>query len=343
MTGFGRAEHATDDLIARVEISSVNRKQADIVFNLPRELSEIESTLRKTILTNISRGRVHVSINLEPASSGMDSLALNETRAKALENAFTELSNLLGRPIQADSHDFLRAPGVFQFQEGNIEPEQALAAIQPALTDALSKLVEMRTREAKDLKNDFLMRLEFLENATREIEAAAPHVVTRQRENLHQRLREAEIEIDLNDERLLKEITLFAERCDIASLCGYQPERSASHGWISKECSREISKRPPSESIGAPLYGSPPEHESVISPAGEGRRGALGWGCRRLRPWVTQLLVAKRWARVGQAQPSPCPVSRVCAWPGLEPLLAKAIKHLHDLGTFLSVACLSPC
>ena len=216
MTGFGRAEHATDDLIARVEISSVNRKQADIVFNLPRELSEIESTLRKTILTKISRGRVHVSINLEAASAGMDSLALNETRAKALENAFTELSNLLGRPIQADSHDFLRTPGVFQFQEGNIEPEQALAAIQPALTDALSKLVEMRTREAKDLKNDFLMRLEFLENATREIEAAAPHVVTRQRENLHQRLREAEIEIDLNDERLLKEMTLFAERCDIA-------------------------------------------------------------------------------------------------------------------------------
>ncbi|MDA7610610.1 hypothetical protein N8573_00060, partial [bacterium] len=29
MTGFGRAEQATDHLIARVEIASVNRKQAD--------------------------------------------------------------------------------------------------------------------------------------------------------------------------------------------------------------------------------------------------------------------------------------------------------------------------
>jgi uncharacterized protein (TIGR00255 family) len=40
--------------------------------------------------------------------------------------------------------------------------------------------------------------------------------VERQRELLHNRLREAEIAIDLNDERLLKEIALFADRCDIS-------------------------------------------------------------------------------------------------------------------------------
>lgn len=225
MTGFGRAEHATNHLIARVEIASVNRKQADIVFNLPRELSEIEPTLRKIILTKVSRGRVNVSINLEAASASNESLALNSSRAQALENAFTELSTLLGRSIEADSHDFLRAPGVFQFQESNLEPDQALKAIQPALTEALSRLVEMRTREGADLKADFISRLDILEKATTEIEIAAPQVVTRQRENLHNRLREAEIEIDLNDERLLKEIAIFAERCDICE----ETTRLASH------------------------------------------------------------------------------------------------------------------
>lgn len=216
MTGFGRAEHATDHLIARVEIASVNRKQADIVFNLPRELSEIEPSLRKSILSKVSRGRVNVSVNLEAASASADGLSVNASRAQALEDAFSELSTLLGRTVQADSHDFLRAPGVFQFQDNQLEPEQAQAAIAPALEDALSRLVEMRTREGDDLKSDFLARLLTLEEATQAIEEAAPAVVTRQRENLHNRLREAEIELDLNDERLLKEVALFAERCDIS-------------------------------------------------------------------------------------------------------------------------------
>ncbi|MDE0861875.1 MAG: YicC family protein [Akkermansiaceae bacterium] len=225
MTGFGRAEHATDHLIARVEISSVNRKQADIVFNLPRELSEIEPALRKIVLKEVSRGRVNVSINLEAASASTDSLSINPTRAQALEAAFTELSDLLNRPIQADSHDFLRAPGVFLFQDSGINPNQAAEAIQPALEAALANLVTMRTREGVDLNADFLERLDLLEGATAVISEKAPLVVVRQRENLHNRLREAEIEINLNDERLLKELALFSERCDISE----ETTRLASH------------------------------------------------------------------------------------------------------------------
>jgi len=225
MTGFGRAEHATDHFIARVEIASVNRKQADIVFNLPRELAEIEPTLRKSVLEKISRGRVNVSVNLEAASAVADTLAIDPARALALETAFNELADLLKRPIQPDSHDFLRAPGVFLFKDTGIEPEQAAAAIQPALQNALDRLVEMRAREGSDLKTDFLERLTLLEEVTAVISEKAPLVVIRQRENLRARLRDAEIEIDLNDERLIKELTLFSERCDISE----ETTRLASH------------------------------------------------------------------------------------------------------------------
>jgi len=83
----------------------------------------------------------------------------------------------------------------------------------------------MRKAEGADLKADFLERLTTLENHAEEIGRATPKVVERQRELLHTRLREAEIEIDLNDERLLKEIALFAERCDISE----ETTRLASH------------------------------------------------------------------------------------------------------------------
>ena len=64
MTGFGNGELLKDDLIYRVEISSVNRKQTDIVINLPRELASLEPRIRKVVKESISRGRVNVNIQL---------------------------------------------------------------------------------------------------------------------------------------------------------------------------------------------------------------------------------------------------------------------------------------
>jgi uncharacterized protein (TIGR00255 family) len=225
MTGFGRAEHAGNGIIARVEIATVNRKQADIHFSLPRELTGLEADLRKSVLRFVSRGRVNVSIHLERNSGTDESLSIDSGRALALEAAFDEISNLLDRAIKPAAADFMKAPGVLTFEHSGWNAEEAAEAIHPALESALEKLVVMRKAEGADLKADFLERLTTLENHAEEIGRATPKVVERQREFLHTRLREAEIEIDLNDERLLKEIALFAERCDISE----ETTRLASH------------------------------------------------------------------------------------------------------------------
>ena len=225
MTGFGRAEHAGDGIIARVEIATVNRKQADIHFSLPREISALEGDLRKLVLKFVSRGRVNISIDLERTSSDLQSLGLDTARAKALEAAFLELSSVLERPIEPVASDFMRAPGIITFENSGWDPEEAAAAITPALSSALANLVEMRTAEGEDLKVDLFARLAILEDHAKVIETATPKVVERQRELLHNRLRDADIEINLDDERLLKEIAIFAERCDISE----ETTRLASH------------------------------------------------------------------------------------------------------------------
>ena len=243
MTGFGRSEHATSNFTARVEITSVNRKQADIVFNLPRELGELESDLRKTVLQAISRGRVNVAIHLERSATAPKPFNLDSERAQALEAAFTELSDLLNRPIKPEAQDFLRIPGLLTFEDSGLDQDNALEAILPALEGALGRLLEMRHSEGQDLKSDLLERLTIIEDHARIIGEATPQVATRHRENLHQRLREAEIELDLNDERLLKEIAIFAERCDISE----ETTRLASHiGRFREYLDRD-------EAVGRPL------------------------------------------------------------------------------------------
>ncbi len=225
MTGFGRAEHASERIIARVEVATVNRKQADIHFSLPRELGGLEAGLRKTVLGFVSRGRVNVSIHLERAGKADEVLGLDTDRAKALDAAFAELSKTLNRPIELAAQDFLRVPGIVSFDESGWDSDEAATAIAPALVGALEKLVEMRTTEGEDLKTDLLARLQILEDHVTVIAEISPQVVTRQRELLHGRLREAGLELDLNDDRVLKEIAIFAERCDISE----ETTRLASH------------------------------------------------------------------------------------------------------------------
>ena len=73
----------------------------------------------------------------------------------------------------------------------------------------------MRAREGEALLVDFLARLEILRRQVDAIATRAPAVPAAYREQFLQRLRQAELELDLNDERVLKEIALFADRCDV--------------------------------------------------------------------------------------------------------------------------------
>jgi uncharacterized protein (TIGR00255 family) len=216
MTGFGRGSAATNVWHATVEISSVNRKQAEVVVQAPRELSELDGRIRKLVLCAVSRGRVQVSINLEPAHDAPSAIRVDALLAKAFHQAFIELERVVGHPVSPTAADYLRQPGILSVGSGDIDSEEAWKAIEPALSDALAALTTMRETEGGHLKEDFLARLGVLVGFATRIAADAPARPVRQRELLTKRLRDAGLELDPADERVAKEIALFADRCDVS-------------------------------------------------------------------------------------------------------------------------------
>jgi len=216
MTGFGCGEALNDDLIYRVEVASVNRKQADIVVNLPRELSALDSRIRKQVSEVVSRGRINVGISLKSAEAQGGSLTINLPLAEEYAAAIAKLEERLGLNGLVSRFDPSRAPGVIQLGETLPEPEDAWPFVQKALKESLSKLLEMRSTEGAHLKSDLESRLAALKSFLQQISEQAPSVVKRHRENLIKRLDSAGIELNLDDERLIKEIGLFADRCDIS-------------------------------------------------------------------------------------------------------------------------------
>jgi uncharacterized protein (TIGR00255 family) len=99
---------------------------------------------------------------------------------------------------------------------GEIDTEEAWQAIEPALLAALAGLTMMRETEGSHLKTDFLARLDTLGSFAGKIASEAPARPARQRELLAKRLREAGLDLDPADERVAKELALFADRCDVS-------------------------------------------------------------------------------------------------------------------------------
>jgi uncharacterized protein (TIGR00255 family) len=225
MTGFGRGSAATAAWLARVEISTVNRKQAEIVVLMPKDLVEIDGRIRKQVQAVVSRGRVQVNLALEPAAGGSAPAKVDALLARAFEAAFAELSGVIGREVTPSAADFLRHPGILAIGNADIGAEEAWTAVEPALADALAQLAAMRSREGEHLASDLAGRLATLDGLTARIAADAPERPRRQRELLLKRLREAGLEINLADERVVKELALFADRCDISE----ELTRLASH------------------------------------------------------------------------------------------------------------------
>ena len=216
MTGFGHGEASADGLVYRAEVSSVNRKQVDIVVSLPRELARLEAQVRERIGECISRGRVNVSINISAAEGSQGQLQVDEQLARQYIEVLRGLGDKLELGEILKGFDPLRAPGVLSLGVQLPEPDDAWALIKQALDVALGALMEMRSQEGQHLCRDLRSRLSDLQGLVESISGCAPHVVERYRDNLHKRLNGAGLDINSDDERVMKEIGLFAERSDIS-------------------------------------------------------------------------------------------------------------------------------
>src|ERR1700760_1704344 len=96
MTGYGRGETDHDGTKFTVELNSVNRKQSDIVINVPRDLIELEPRIRQTINENISRGRTSVTVGLHGSgTNGNRKLALDTELARSYHDAMLALQKEL--------------------------------------------------------------------------------------------------------------------------------------------------------------------------------------------------------------------------------------------------------
>jgi uncharacterized protein (TIGR00255 family) len=214
MTGYGRGQAAFNGNKISVEVNSVNRKQSDVTVNLPRELADLEPRIRDVINTRISRGRLNVSVVCTPTAPSQK-VALDETLARSYYKSMLSLQKELKVSGDITIETILRAPGVLHPVEEQIAAETAWPHLEAALGDALDELIRMRTREGKHLAKDLIKRLKVVRQSIRKIRQLHPAVAKKYRQSLVERLEKAGLDLPVDDERISKEIIIFADKSDV--------------------------------------------------------------------------------------------------------------------------------
>jgi uncharacterized protein (TIGR00255 family) len=224
MTGFGSASAHAEGVRVSVELSSVNRKQLDVVVRLPPQLAAMEARVQKIIQEQISRGRISGNVQLEAANGG-SLIEIDQKLAEETVNKLRRTAKKLHLTDDLSASMLLQVPGLLKMQTAEQAPEEILQCLENALLAALKKLNAMRLREGKALETDFLSRLKLLEQMLEQIKIRAPEIASNVRKKLLQGLEKAGLQHIAADERIIKEIALFAERSDISE----EITRLASH------------------------------------------------------------------------------------------------------------------
>lgn len=215
MTGYGRAAAALGDLPLTVQVSAVNRRGLDLTVALPAEWAALEPAVGELVRAVASRGKVHVELEVAGGAGAPEAAWDEEAAGAALDRleAFALREGVEFRPSPELLLSLLNA----QRRSRRLPALEAAEPVVRALVEeALRAFAAMRAREGEALLVDFIQRVESLHRQIEVIAARAPEVPAQHRAQLLRRLREAGLELDPADERVLRELALFADRCDVS-------------------------------------------------------------------------------------------------------------------------------
>lgn len=218
MTAFGRAavQGAWGQVV--VEITSLNKKALEIQISaFPKGLLRFEVDIRNWIAEAVSRGQLFVRITADFKEASPVTVRANLSLVRQLKSAWQDISKEWGSSGNADVAVLAGVEGILCYSDAIQEEKVFLEALHGGVSEALAMLMAMKAREGATLQKDIVARAESIKGFVDAVSARAGGATTRYREHIRQALRDAGLAEDaVEEERLLREVCLFADKVDIA-------------------------------------------------------------------------------------------------------------------------------
>ena len=215
MTGFGRSTYENEGREYIVEIKSVNNRFTDINIKMPRNLNYLEEKIRKQILSNISRGKVEVSIQLNNSSDLGKKINLNTDIAKKYVEELKKLSEETNIIDNINIMDVAKFPDVLNIRIDEEAEEVIEKELFTALDSAINSFLDMRQKEGSKIKVDLENRIEVIKQKIEQISSISAGLVDEYIVKLETRIKEL-LKTDVVDQtRLAQEVVIYSDKCSV--------------------------------------------------------------------------------------------------------------------------------
>lgn len=210
MTGYAVATGEFSGMSVSLELRAVNSRYLEINFRIADELRSLEPLLRERLQQSMQRGKVECRIAVSACEASAAGSELNPDILQRLARWTEQIRADIPDAAPLAVADILRWPGVMIQQQ----TERDMTAPSLALLDqALPAFVASRQREGAKLAQYIVERLDAMQSKITELEPMLPELIAAYRQKL--KLRFDELTADADNDRIMQEIALFAQKIDV--------------------------------------------------------------------------------------------------------------------------------
>jgi len=215
MTGFGRGRHAAGNVEVLTEVRTVNHRFLDISLRVPRTYFSFEPEVRRIISETIQRGKIDVTVTRTGSKGAVMDVIVDHNLAASYRNCLEELKGKFGLAGEITLSDMLTMKEIVIPLENEESIEREWPLVKASLKAALGALNQMRRTEGAALWRDIEKRLHLIEETAELIGPLTVRVAAAAKERLERRVQELTGGLDLDEDRLIQEVALIAERSDV--------------------------------------------------------------------------------------------------------------------------------
>ena len=211
MTGYGKAVLQLPTKKVTIEIKSLNSKNLDLNVRIPSYYKEKELAVRKTLASQLIRGKVDFSIYVEMTS--------DETTTQINHGVVKQYMQQMRNIVQTGSSDdvellktALRLPEALTTAREELD-EKEWDLIEETITEAIAKIIQYRIDEAASLALDFRERITNIKTYLAEVNALDGDRIAQVKARLQKAITDLKVETDQN--RFEQELIYYLEKLDI--------------------------------------------------------------------------------------------------------------------------------
>ena len=212
MTGYGRHQQLLDGWDVTVELKSVNHRFFEYSSRLPRTCGFLDDKLKSFLQQHVARGKVEVYVSLDAVETADSRVEVNLPLAQAYRDALRMMAETLEVRDDCSAMGLSRFSDVLTVRKNEADEDAIWNVVRETAAVALEKFIAMREREGERLREDVLSRRAFLLERVAMVEERSPQTVREHMEKITERMRELLGTATVDEQRLLTEAALFADK-----------------------------------------------------------------------------------------------------------------------------------